>query len=220
MKAGIVTALFALCLPVTVFATSLRLSNDIDLLVLDGKKVSSSLLRGADSIELENGRHQLVFRVEKTIRLSSHEERLYISPPLVISFDTQLVSQVNFHLPRLSNERDATHFDDAPRVELLDGDSMPIPVKLDILSITSTAKIVDYEMETERYNKAAKHASLPQFATMMADDSSLLSGVSELDRVPPQSQTLTEQRLKYWFQQADAQTRSNFLQWAEKQPPS
>jgi uncharacterized protein YccT (UPF0319 family) len=45
---------------------------------------------------------------------------------------------------------------------------------------------------------------------MMADDSSLLSGVSELD-VPPQSQTLTEQRLKYWFQQADAQTRSNFL---------
>ena len=220
MKAGIVTTLIALCLPVTVFATSLRLSNDIDLLVLDGKKVSSSLLRGADSIELENGRHQLVFRVEKTIRLSGHEERLYISPPLVISFDTQLVSQVNFHLPRLNNERDATHFDDAPRVELLDGDSMPIPVKLDILSITSTAKIVDYEMETERYNKAAKHASLPQFATIMADDSTLLSGVSELDRVPPQSQTLTEQRLKYWYQQADAQTRSNFLQWAQKQPPS
>ncbi len=38
MKTGIVTALIALCLPVTVFATSLRLSNDIDLLVLDGKK--------------------------------------------------------------------------------------------------------------------------------------------------------------------------------------
>lgn len=220
MKAGIMTALIALCLPVTVFATSLRLSSEIDLLVLDGKKVSSSLLRGADSIELENGRHQLVFRVEKTLRLSSHEERLYISPPLVISFDTQLVNQVNFHLPRLNNERDASHFDDAPRVELLDGDAMPIPVKLDILSITSTTKIVDYEMETERYNKAAKHASLPQFATMMADDSSLLSGVSELDRVPPQSQTLTEQRLKFWFEQADAQTRSNFLQWAQKQPSS
>ncbi|TKU88981.1 DUF2057 family protein [Citrobacter sp. wls708] len=220
MKAGIMTALIALCLPVTVFATSLRLSSEIDLLVLDGKKVSSSLLRGADSIELENGRHQLVFRVEKTLRLSSHEERLYISPPLVISFDTQLVSQVNFHLPRLNNERDASHFDDAPRVELLDGDAMPIPVKLDILSITNTAKIVDYEMETERYNKAAKPASLPQFATMMADDSSLLSGVSELDRVPPQSQTLTEQRLKFWFEQADAQTRSNFLQWAQKQPSS
>lgn len=212
--------LFVLYLPVTAFATTLRLSNDIDLLVLDGKKVSSSLLRGADSIELDNGPHQLVFRVEKTIRLSSHEERLYISPPLVISFNTQLISQVNFHLPHLETEREAAHFSTTPRLELLDGDAMPIPVKLDILAITSTAKIIDYETETERYNKADKRASLPQFATMMADDSTLLSGISELDAVPPQSQALTEQRLKYWFKQADPQTRNNFLQWAEKQPPS
>lgn len=220
MKTGIITMLFVLYLPVTAFATTLRLSNDIDLLVLDSKKVSSSLLRGADSIELDNGPHQLVFRVEKTIRLSSHEERLYISPPLVISFNTQLISQVNFHLPHLETEREAAHFSTTPRLELLDGDAMPIPVKLDILAITSTAKIIDYETETERYNKADKRASLPQFATMMADDSTLLSGISELDAVPPQSQALTEQRLKYWFKQADPQTRNNFLQWAEKQPPS
>ncbi|MDA8479193.1 DUF2057 family protein [Citrobacter sp. Awk 4] len=220
MKAGIVTTFIVLILPATVFATTLRLSSDVDLLVLDGKKVSSSLLRGADSLELDNGPHQLVFRVEKTIRLSSHEERLYISPPLVVSFDTQLISQVNFHLPRLENERETAHFDATPRLELLDGDAMPIPVKLDILAITSTAKVIDYELETERYNKASKHASLPQFATMMADDSTLLSGISELDAIPPQSQTLTEQRLKYWFKQADPQTRNNFLKWAEKQPSS
>ncbi|AST79259.1 TPA: DUF2057 family protein [Citrobacter farmeri] len=220
MKTGTVTLMIALCLPVTVFATTLRLSTDIDLLVLDGKKVSSSLLRGADSIELDNGPHQLVFRVEKTIRLSSHEERLYISPPLVVSFDTQRVGQVNFHLPRLESDREANHFDTAPRLELLDGDAMPIPVQLDILAVTSKSKTVDFEAETERYNKSAKRASLPQFATMMADDSTLLSGVSELDTIPPQSQTLTEQRLKYWFRQADPQTRNSFLQWAEKQPSS
>ncbi|MCZ8857389.1 DUF2057 family protein [Escherichia albertii] len=220
MKTGILTTLIALCLPVTVFATTLRLSSDVDLLVLDGKKVSSSLLRGADSIELDNGPHQLVFRVEKTINLSANEERLYISPPLVVSFNTQLISQVNFRLPRLENEREANHFDVAPRLELLDGDATPIPVKLDILVITSTKKTIDYEVEVERYNKSAKRASLPQFATMMADDSTLLSGVSELDAIPPQSQVLTEQRLKYWFKLADLQTRNTFLQWAEKQPPS
>ncbi|CAM6221561.1 DUF2057 domain-containing protein [Citrobacter sedlakii] len=220
MKTGTVTVILALCLPVTVLATTLRLSNDIDLLVLDGKKVSSSLLRGADSIQLDNGPHQIVFRVEKTLRFNNQEERLYISPPLVMSFDTQQVGQVNFHLPRLENERDAGHFDAAPRLELLDGDAMPIPVKLDILSLTTRTKIVDFEAETERYNKAAKPASLRQFATMMADDSTLLSDVSELDTAVPQSQTLTEQRLKYWFRQADPQTRSRFLRWAEKQPSS
>ncbi|EHX7048524.1 DUF2057 family protein, partial [Salmonella enterica subsp. enterica serovar Typhi] len=55
MKTGALATFLALCLPVTVFATTLRLSNEVDLLVLDGKKVSSSLLRGAESIELENG---------------------------------------------------------------------------------------------------------------------------------------------------------------------
>lgn len=38
MKAGLATAVIALVMPVCVFATTLRLSSDIDLLVLDGKK--------------------------------------------------------------------------------------------------------------------------------------------------------------------------------------
>lgn len=220
MKTGLASAVIALIMPVCVFATTLRLSTDIDLLVLDGKKVSSSLLRGADSIELDNGPHQVVFHIEKTIRLTNHELRTYISPPLVMSFDTQRVSQVNFHLPRIETEKESMAFDAAPRVELLDGDATPIPVKLDILALTQTPKGTDYEADTEIYNKANRRASLPQFAPLMADDSTLLSGVSELDVIPPQSQTLTEQRLKFWFQQADPDTRARFMQWAKQQPSS
>ncbi len=220
MKTGIAWSLFALLMPVCVFATTLRLSTDIDLLVLDGKKVSSSLLRGADSIELDNGPHQIVFRVEKTIRFGNHEERIYISPPLVASFNTQRISQVNFSLPRLETEKESQLFDHSPHIELLDGDATPIPVKLDILAITDTPSGVNYEYDTERYNKAGQSASIPQFSTTMADDSTLLSGVSELDMPPPQSQNLTEQRLKYWFAQADPETRSRFLQWAKQQPSS
>lgn len=65
MRTGLTMTMIFCLLPVTVVATTLRLSTDIDLLVLDGKKVSSLLLRGAESIELDNGPHQLVFRVEK-----------------------------------------------------------------------------------------------------------------------------------------------------------
>lgn len=220
MKTGIAWAMVALIMPVCVFATTLRLSTDIDLLVLDGKKVSSSLLRGADSIELDNGPHQVVFRVEKTIRLADNEQQVYISPPLVVSFNTQLISQVNFRLPRLETEKESLAFDASPRIELVDGDSMPIPVKLDILALTKRPKGTDYEADTETYNRASRRASLPQFATMMADDSTLLSGVSELDVLPPQSQTLTEQRLKFWFQNADPDTRARFLQWVKQQPSS
>ena len=100
MKTGIAWSLFALLMPVCVFATTLRLSTDI-------------------------GPHQIVFRVEKTIRIGNHEERVYISPPLVASFNTQRISQVNFSLPRLETEKESQLFDHSPHIELLDGDATP-----------------------------------------------------------------------------------------------
>ncbi len=39
MKTGIARAVVALIMPVCVFATTLRLTTDIDLLVLDGKSL-------------------------------------------------------------------------------------------------------------------------------------------------------------------------------------
>lgn len=220
MRTGLTMTMIFCLLPVTVVATTLRLSTDIDLLVLDGKKVSSLLLRGAESIELDNGPHQLVFRVEKTIRGTNHETRLYISPPLVVSFNTRAVKLVNFSLPPLDNWKAAEKFDSAPGLALLDGDAAPIPLLLDILPVRDKGKDVNYERETGRYNRSGKFAALPLFAPVLADDSALLSGISELDVIPPQSQTLTEQRLKFWFEQADPQTRDRFLQWAKEQPPS
>lgn len=74
--------------------------------------------------------------MEKTIRLADNEQQVYISPPLVVSFNTQRISQVNFRLPRLETEKESLAFDASPRIELVDGDSMPIPVKLDILALT------------------------------------------------------------------------------------
>lgn len=206
-----------LLLPLESWATTLRLSTDVDLLVLDGKKVSSSLLRGADSLELDNGPHQLVFRVEKNIRANAREQRLYISPPLIVSFDTKEVSQVNFNLPRIENDKESEEFDQAPHLQLLDGNATVIPVKVDVLPVKVTPQGIDYEQDTQLYNKSGKVASIKGFATMMADDSTLLSRTSELD-APPQSETLTEQRLKYWFLQADKPTRERFLQWVKDNP--
>ncbi|MGP3592978.1 curli synthesis inhibitor [Vagococcus sp. WN89Y] len=218
MRAGL-TAMVIICyFPAAVLATTLRLSGDIDLLVLDGKKVSSSLLRGAESIELENGPHQLVFRVEKTISLNNHQQILYTSPALIASFDTQNVNQVNFSLPEMNTQKQAEQFNTTPRVALLDGNATPIPVRLDVLETDANIHIENYEIATERYNKSGKIAALSRPAQKIADDSTLLSGISELD-IPP-SQTFTEQRLKYWYQKADPATRKRFIEWTQHQPAS
>ena len=61
MKTGIVTTLIALCLPVSVFCHHAAAFNRCRSSGTRRQEVSSSLLRGADSIELDNGPHQLVF---------------------------------------------------------------------------------------------------------------------------------------------------------------
>ena len=220
MKGFFAAAMLAALLPITAAATTLHLSGDIDLLVLDGKRVSGSFLRGADSIELDNGPHQVVFRVEKNLVTASRDRRLYVSPPLVITFDTRNITQLNFSLPRIETEKESDQFDASPRVQLLDGTAAPIPARLDVLAVDRNAKTIDYEWETERYNKTNNKASAPEFITMMADDSALLSGPSELDRPVAHSQTLTEQRLKHWYLEADNDTRTRFLEWVKQQPSS
>lgn len=220
MRTRMTIVCLLLLMPVSVFATTLRLSGDIDLLVLDGKKVSSLLLRGAESLEVDNGLHQVVFRVEKMIILPDQNRQLYVSPPLIANFNSQLVGQINFSLPKLETLEDTQTFTSTPHVSLLDGNAMPIPVKLDILAITQPGDNIDYEKATEAYNLANKQASSTQFSTPQPDDSTLLSKTNELDNPAYQSQTLTEQRLKYWFQLADPQTRSRFLEWAKSQPSS
>ncbi|WP_313609959.1 curli synthesis inhibitor [Atlantibacter hermannii] len=220
MKGIFAAAMLAALLPITAAATTLHLSGDIDLLVLDGKRVSGSFLRGADSIELDNGPHQVVFRVEKNLVTASRDRRIYVSPPLVMTFDTRNITQVNFSLPRIETEKESDQFDASPRVQLLDGTAAPIPARLDVLAVDRNAKTIDYEWETERYNKTNNKASAPEFITMMADDSALLSGPSELDRPVAHSQTLTEQRLKHWYLEADNDTRTRFLEWVKQQPSS
>lgn len=64
----VLSGLLALLVVASCQATTLKLAPEIDLLVLDGRKISGSLLRGAEGLELERGEHQLLFRVEKHCR--------------------------------------------------------------------------------------------------------------------------------------------------------
>lgn len=219
MKAGSLLLSAILLLPGMLHATTLRLSSDIDLLVLDGKKVSSTLLRGADSIELDNGPHQMVFRVDKSLPQSSNYLH-YISPPIIVSFDTRLISQVNINLPPLDSPEQTRKFDVFPEITLVDGNALPIPLRLDILTTNATPSGIDYEQAAAAYNQTSKTASPTKPSLPLPDDSALLSKKSELDFPVAQAQNLTEQRLKYWFLQADPETRRRFLQWAHQQPSS
>ncbi|BFO09439.1 hypothetical protein GGER_19490 [Serratia rubidaea] len=106
MKFGlVVTGLLGVCLSLPAVATTLKLSPDIELLVVDGKQMTGSLLKGADSLELNGGQHQLLFKVSKPLHAASKPPSLYTSPLMLVAFNTHNVSTVAIQLPRSTASR-------------------------------------------------------------------------------------------------------------------
>ncbi|QUI98584.1 hypothetical protein KCP74_21330 [Salmonella enterica subsp. enterica] len=92
----------------------------------------------------KTGPHQLVSVKPSACPGGECEERLLYFSAAGDSSAAQLISQVNFRAPRLENEREASRIltRGAARSGAFDrGATLPIPVKLDILAITSTAKV-------------------------------------------------------------------------------
>jgi hypothetical protein len=219
MKFGLVVAgLFSLSLSVSAAATTLKLSPDIDLLVVDGKKITGSLLKGADSLELDGGQHQLLFKVTKSIRKNARTQVLYTSLPLIVVFNSQNVSSVSIELPRIENERESRHFDDALNYKIIDKNGKALAVKRDVLPMHTLSADTHLEKVIADYNAQARPASVPALAhlraTTIADPPN--SAMANQKVITMKGENVSEQMLQYWFLQADKETQKRFIHWASQ----
>lgn len=221
MKFGLMVAgLLSVSISMPAVATTLRLSPDIDLLVVDGKKMTGSLLKGADSLELDGGLHQLLFKVVKPVRSGQHEVTAYASPPLIATFNTQNVSSVAIELPRIENVRDGQRFDKTLNYQVIDKKGSALAMRHDVLHPDGVTLNVDLEKLMADYNSQNRPASVPSFAQVRtgASPSPLGNVALSSPTVTLKGENVSEQMLQYWFQQADKDTQKRFLQWANKQP--
>lgn len=200
----VITGLVILLIVSASQATTLKLSADIDLLVLDGHKISGSLLKGADGLELERGEHQLLFRVEKSFHIPAHNPVNWVSTPQIVTFTARSRS-VLIQLPPLASLREVRMFDRKSQFTLVDENGTEIENKRDLLSVTTSS---DFEQAMIHYNLNGENASVPRFA--QPGKHTALSAVQQqelaLDRRSP-----AERMLHLWYQQVDAATRQRFI---------
>lgn len=224
MKFGpVVAGLLAVSLCVPAVATTLKLSPEIDLLVVDGKKIAGSLLKGADSLELDNGQHQILFTVSKTVRTAARDRVLYTSSPLIAAFDTEDIKLVAIQLPRIDTERDGEKFTATPNYRLVDQNGKSIPVRQDTLKIEGVAVAANLENEVARYNASKNRASMLAFANVSRQPTVATIPVPFANGGAPvaqksvtlQGENVAEQMLQYWFLQADKETQQRFLKWTK-----
>ncbi len=196
----VLSGIIALLIAASCQATTLKLAPEIELLVLDGRKISGSLLRGAEGLELERGEHQFLFRIEK----NTDSNRQYVSAPMIATFNAQSQS-VTIRLPALQNHNDVKKFERAPDFQLIDEQGNEVASKRDRLL---NGHDNDLEQAMITYNRTGKIASVPRFAEPHAAASvSAPAGDLALN------QTSAERLLNLWFHQVDTATRQRLLLW-------
>lgn len=199
----VITALIAMLVAASVQATTLKLSADIDLLVLDGHKISGSLLKGAEGLELERGEHQLLFRVERNVTRNAQTPANWISAPQIVTFTARTQSVV-IRLPALQTLRDGKHFDKNPQFTLVDEHGTEIDNKRDALHFQAQD---DLEQAMVHYNLDNQVASVPRFAQPLRRSSQSTSVVSDTIT----NQHPAERMLRLWYLQVDSATRQRFV---------
>lgn len=228
MKFGFaVVGLLTTCLSLSAQAATLKLSPEVDLLVIDGKKVSSSLFKGSKGLELANGQHQILFRVEKPVRYGSSEEEMYSSPALIANFNSTGSEIISISLPRITTRAEASRFDKNIKYTLVNEKGETINSVQDKLKLQGLIIAADLELEMAKYNASNSVASLPSLSQITVVHPQGYPQVAmpavQTTRTPvPQTsvtlkgETAEEEMLQYWFQRADKDTRQRFLNWANK----
>lgn len=201
-----VTGWIVLLASVSCHAITLKLDPQIDLLVLDGRKISGSLLKGADSLELERGQHQFLFRVEQLRDAHKDASLRYQSAPMIVTFNAQ-VKTIAIRLPALESRRDRHHFDRTLNFQLVDERGREIDSKRDRLPLSTES---DMEKAMILYNRNGQVASVPQFAAVNEATVSAFPTEAEFAWIDEVDETQTP-LIKRWFQRFDQATRQQFL---------
>ena len=200
------TGLLALLVTASCHAITLKLDPNIDLLVLDGRKISGSLLKGADSLELDRGEHQFLFRVEKTRLNQLQGTAGYHSAPLIVTFNAEAKS-ISIRLPSLENRRERQHFDREYGFQLVDEQGKEIHSKRDRLHADAPG---DYEKAMHAYNRNGNVASVPRFAENIS-----AAPATRLTADLAWSANSDMPSLQIWFHRFDEATRQRFLAWVK-----
>lgn len=197
-----VTGFIALLVSASCSAITLKLDPQITLLVLDGRKISGSLLKGADSLELDRGQHQFLFRVEQQPGDSKTPSQYYQSVPMIVTFTAEARS-IAIRLPPLSNSRERHNFDRSLAFRLVDEKGKEVFSVRDRLPVTAGA---DVEKAMVSYNRMGLAASVPQFANLTTPSPS-----AQLTADLAWSVETTTPSIQHWFQRFDEATRQQFI---------
>lgn len=194
-----------------------QFEDGISVLALNGKEVTNeSLFSGTDFVKLNDGLNQLVVQYTAELKKSADDFELETTDSFVLLFDVKNIALV-LKAPLIRNEDDVDTFNRRGDWRLLDVRGVAQVVKVSSLKKDGFQLSRDYERELEEFNLTDAAAALPYERVEGVVAESPLPAVKSQAGNNKQSQSselnMPEKMLRYWYNQADSETRKRFKQW-------
>lgn len=189
----------------------------ISVLALNGKEVThESLFSGTDSVKLKDGLNQLLVQYTAELKKSADDFELETTGSFVLLFDAKSIALV-LKAPLIRNEDDVDAFNRRGDWRLLDASGVAQAIKVSPLKKDGFQLSRNYERELESFNLTDAAAALPYEREVGLADASPLPVVKSQSGNKNQSQSselnMSEKMLRYWYNQADSETRQRFKKW-------
>ena len=183
----------ALAVSASSLAGMVTTSSNLEFLAINGQKASKSLLKEKKSFNAEANQTQQVVTFQ--------------SPA-----DDVVVSAEKIH-----SQEDGEKFNAQPQITVKTKSGNVIDAKVDTLKQEGLFPSANIVNDLAEYNASNAPAAVSALAAPAVGMMPAASGKVAKGKVVVQGENVAEQQLQYWFQQADKETQTRFLNWAKKQ---
>ena len=215
---AVVLGLATLCASTATFAGMVSTSSNLELLAIDGQKASKSLAKDAKTFAVNDTQnHQVVVRLSEIIG-SGSSQTLFESNPVIVTFQGSTEDLV-ISAPVIRSRSESDKFNEMPSIIVKTKSGNTLSAKVDVLKQEGLFPSANVVNDLAEYNASGATASVAAFAATTAASPMVATPASNAKvnkgKVVVQGENVAEQQLQYWFQQADKETQTRFLNWAK-----
>lgn len=191
-------------------------SSNLEFLAINGQKASKSLLKEKKSFNADtNQTQQVVVRLGEIVGAGS-SQALFESNPIIVTFKGTADDVVVF-AEKIRSQEEGEKFNKQPQITVKTKSGNVIDAKIDTLKQEGLFPAANIVNDLAEYNASNAPAAVSALAVPAVGMMPIVSGKTMKGKVVVQGENIAEQQLQYWFQQADKETQTRFLNWAKKQ---
>ena len=214
---AVVLGLATLCASTATFAGMVSTSSIREFLAIDGQKASKSLGKAKTFTVDDTQSHQVVVRLNEIVGSGSNQS-LFESNPVIVTFQGNAEDLV-ISAPVIRNLDSGDKFNQMPNIIVKTKSGNAISAKVDVLKQEGLFPSGNVLNDLAEYNASGAAASVSKFTATTSANSMVAAPAGNAKankgKVVVQGENVAEQQLQYWFQQADKETQTRFLNWAK-----